>query len=402
MDVYEDALKRLERLDRDDRAIARMMHPMRMTEVHIPVVMDDGEERVFKAWRCQYNDVLGPTKGGIRFHPDANPSEVKALAMWMALKTALMELPFGGGKGGVEVDTSEMSDTEEERLSKGYVRALFDTLGPDQDVPAPDVRTGPKHMLWMRQEYEAISRTLAPASFTGKPVAAGGSKGRDGATATGAAMVLEAWMQRNERDTQDLTVAIQGFGSAGRNLARILNQAGYKIVAVSDSSGGIHDPEGLPVDAVAEAKKQKGSVTDFDGGKKIDNEALLLLEVDILIPAALEGVITEDNAKDVDAKIILEVANGPLSAEADLILQKAGVTVIPDILTNAGGVTVSYYEWIQGRTGEYWSADDVQNKLQARMDRRCQAVFNRAQAEDLPLRDAAYMLALDRIADAMP
>lgn len=404
MSVFQDALGRIQKLDRGearDELVERLGQPKSLVQARLSIQRDDGSVAHFMAWRCRYDDSRGPGKGGIRFHPDTNADEVQALALWMTLKTAVMNLPLGGAKGGVSVPIHELSLSERERLSRAYVRAMFDVIGPRQDVPAPDVSTGPQEMLWMTDEYEQIAREKAPGAFTGKPVGAGGSKGRESATATGAAIVLDRWMARKQRESDGVTVAIQGFGNAGRKLADILDRKGFTVVAVSDSSGGIHSTEGLRIGAVIDTKLEDGSVTKLKKGvKKISNEDLLELDVDILVPAALEDVITDENAKKIKARTILEVANGPVNASADAILEEQGIDVIPDILANAGGVTVSYYEWVQNLTGDYWTADEVQRRLEEAMQREADNVFNRAEAQDLTLRDAATSLALERLDDA--
>lgn len=406
MSVFQDALDRVRRLtEGEDEArealVERLSQPASLLQARLSIRKDDGQMAHFTAWRCRYDDSRGPGKGGIRFHPETNADEVQALALWMTLKTAVMNVPLGGAKGGVRVPIHELSVTERERLSRAYVRAMFDVIGPHQDIPAPDVSTGPQEMLWMTDEYEQIAREKSPGAFTGKPLGAGGSQGRASATATGAAIVLNRWMARKQRERAGVTVAIQGFGNAGRKLADILDRQGFTIVAVSDSSGGIHDPEGLNIGAVLDAKQREGSVTAIKKGvKKISNEALLELEVDILVPAALEDVITDENAKKIQARTILEVANGPVNASADATLAKQEIDVIPDILANAGGVTVSYDEWVQNLTGDYWSEEEVHRRLEEAMQREADNVFNRAEAQGLTLRDAATSIALDRLQHA--
>lgn len=406
MSVFQDALDRVRRLtEGEDEArealVERLSQPASLLQARLSIRKDDGQMAHFTAWRCRYDDSRGPGKGGIRFHPETNADEVQALALWMTLKTAVMNVPLGGAKGGVRVPIHELSVPERERLSRAYVRAMFDVIGPHQDIPAPDVSTGPQEMLWMTDEYEQIAREKSPGAFTGKPLGAGGSQGRASATATGAAIVLNRWMARKQRERAGVTVAIQGFGNAGRKLADILDRQGFTIVAVSDSSGGIHDPEGLNIGAVLDAKQREGSVTAIKKGvKKISNEALLELEVDILVPAALEDVITDENAKKIQARTILEVANGPVNASADATLAKQEIDVIPDILANAGGVTVSYDEWVQNLTGDYWSEEEVHRRLEEAMQREADNVFNRAEAQGLTLRDAATSIALDRLQHA--
>ena len=400
MSVFEDAYSRLTSLKRPDQIVARLASPKLLTQARLEVPMDDGGVKYFTAWRCRFDDTRGPGKGGIRFHPDTNADEVQALALWMTLKTALMDLPMGGAKGGISVKIDELSEAEQQRLSKAYVRALYDVLGLLKDVPAPDVSTGPLQMRWMTEEFEAIARHKAPGVFTGKPVVNQGSKGRGGATAMGAYIVLDRWMKRRNKDPKQTTVAIQGFGNAGRQLATLLDHQGYKVVAASDSSGAMYNEEGLEVGTLAAQKVAGQHVAKSKDGKGISNEQMLELDVDVLVPAALENVVHKENVKNIKASAILEVANGPVNVFADSHLKKSKVEVIPDILANAGGVTVSYYEWVQNNTGDYWEADVVQDRLEARMIREADGVFNRADAEGLTLREAAYMIALDRLNEA--
>ncbi len=306
--------------------------------------------KTYPAWRVQFNNARGPYKGGIRFHPEVNKDEVTSLAFWMTIKTAVADLPFGGGKGGVQVDPKSLSKQELEELSRAYIRAFYQHLGPDTDVPAPDIYTTPEIMAWMLDEYEKLTKTKAPAMITGKPVEKGGSLVRDIATALGGIYVLEEAVKKVKLPGRK--VAVQGFGNAGRTMARLLQEHGYTVVAVSDSQGGIFSESGLRVVEVEEVKDKKGSVTAYSDGKeivKITNEKLLELSVDILVPAALDGVITRENAAQIKAKIVLELANGPTTPEADEILHQKSILVLPDVLANAGGVSVSYFEWLQNK-----------------------------------------------------
>ena len=368
--------------------------------------MDDGSLRNFPGYRVRYDDTRGPTKGGIRFSPQVNIDEVQSLAFWMTFKCAAVGLPFGGAKGGVTVDPKELSLLELERLSRGYVDQIADFIGPDVDIPAPDVSTNELVMGWMTDEYSKITRALTPAVFTGKPVSLGGSEGRSTATGDGAAFVIERLLPRL-RETTDLpdddeetTVAVQGFGNAGAAIAERMAEAGMKVVAVSDSRTALYDEEGLDVAALAKDKRASG---DLDAGKatEIDGEELLALDVDILIPSALEGAIDADNVDDVRAKVIFEVANGPVTPDADASLAERGVIVAPDILVNAGGVTVSYYEWVQNRAGLYWGADEVRERLKKRMEDETDAIWEVASDLDVSLRVAAYVHALRRIGEAV-
>jgi len=393
--------KSLSHMSVSERIAPLLSHPKRVIEVAIPVRMDDGSTKVFTGFRSQYNDALGPFKGGIRFHPGVTIDEVKALSLWMTIKCAVVGLPLGGGKGRVIVDPKTMSQGELERLSRGYIRALYRYLGPTEDVPAPDVYTNGQIMSWMLDEYETLVGHKAPGMITGKPLALGGSKGRDKATAQGGVFVLTELVKALQRNPKDLTVAIQGFGNAGSVVADLLTTEGYTIVAVSDSRGGVYRKEGLNITDVEVHKSQTESVVSFPEAETITNEQLLELPVDILIPAALENVITEHNADRIQAKYILELANGPITPEADDILHKKGIMSVPDILANAGGVTVSYFEQVQNATNYAWEAKEVQAKLEAIMKQAFKEVWAVTQEKNVPLRQAAYIVALRRITEAM-
>ncbi len=373
-----------------------LSRPKRVVKVHFPVKMDDGSVRVFQGIRVLYNDARGPGKGGIRFHPNVNEDEVTALAFWMTIKNAVVDLPYGGAKGGVAVNPKELSKTELERLSRAYIRALAEVLGVDKDVPAPDVYTDQKVMAWMLDEFETIVRRHEPGMITGKPISLGGSQGRSMATSWGGFFALEAAMRRY--GIQGKTVAIQGAGNVGGGIAKILYENGYKVVAISDSKGGIYNPEGLNIPEVLRVKKETRSVVNYEGGEKISNDELFTLDVDILIPAAIENVITEKNADNIRAKIVLELANGPTTPEAHSSLVERGIIVVPDVLANAGGVTVSYFEWVQNRIGEYWDEDTVLKRLKARMEDAFQRV---SEENSKDLRLGAYKLAVKRLAEAI-
>lgn len=378
-----------------------LSQPKRVLEVNIPVRMDNGSTKVFTGFRSQYNDALGPFKGGIRFHPGVTIDEVKALSLWMTMKCAVVGLPLGGGKGGVIVDPKTLSHGELERLSRGYIRALYKYLGPTEDVPAPDVYTNGQIMSWMLDEYETLVGHKAPGVITGKPLSLGGSKGRDKATAQGGVFVLTELVQALQKNPKELTVAIQGFGNAGSVVADLLNGLGYTIVAVSDSRGGVYKKEGLSIKDLEIHKSQTESVVSFPDAETITNEQLLELPVDILIPAALENVITEENADRIQAKYILELANGPITPEADEILHIKGIVSVPDILANAGGVTVSYFEQVQNASNYAWTAEEVQTRLEKIMKEAFHDVWAVTQEKNIPLRQAAYIVALRRITDAM-
>jgi glutamate dehydrogenase (NADP+) len=390
-----------EHAELSDDAIERLELPEASLKVSIPVRMDDGSLRTFAGYRVRYDSTRGPAKGGIRYHPDVNAEEVTTLAFWMTFKTALMDLPFGGGKGGIAVDPKELSMSELERLSRGYVAAVADVIGPDKDVPAPDVATNELVMGWMVHEYGKITRGHQPAVITGKPIPLGGIEGRASATSDGAYLVMRELMDRVLPDVDHPTVAIQGFGNAGAQLATILEDAGWKVVAVSDSSATIHDADGLDVATVRKHKDETGALAGAPTGEELDRDAVLGIEVDALVPAALEGAINGDTAGDVRAKVVFEVANGPVTAEGDRILDEAGVEIVPDILTNAGGVTVSWFEWVQNRQGDRWTREMVRERLEERMVRETRAVAELADDRDIPLRTAAYVHALERLTGAM-
>ncbi|HET7313401.1 Glu/Leu/Phe/Val dehydrogenase [Salinisphaera sp.] len=389
----------LEHIEISQDVAQRLAQPDAALKVGVPLRHDDGRMTVFSGYRVRYDTALGPAKGGIRFHPDVGADEVSTLAFWMTMKCAVMGLPFGGGKGGVAVDPKQFSPAELERLARAYIDQIADFIGPDSDIPAPDVNTNPRVMGWMADQYRIIARAHTPDVITGKPIEMGGSAGRATATGDGAFHVLSTMMQRWGREAKGTTVAIQGFGNAGQCFARRCADAGYTVVAVSDSSGGIHDAGGLDIDAVIETKNDKGSVSEA-GGEAMSNADLITMEVDVLAPAALESVITSDNAGDVAAGVIVEIANGPVASEADATLIDNRVLVLPDILANAGGVTVSYFEWAQNRQAWYWDADTVAERLEQRMVEATHALADRAEDNDVDLRTAAYILALEQIEKA--
>ena len=380
--------------------------PKESVTVSIPVRMDSGKLEVFTGYRVRYNDNRGPTKGGIRFHPDVTLDEVEALAFWMTFKCAVVGIPFGGAKGGIIVNPKKLSKKELERLSRGYVSALYNVIGPDRDIPAPDVYTSPIIMGWMADEYSKISGRYQPAVITGKPVGSGGSLGRDDATARGAFYVTQELVKKNRKKPKDITVAIQGYGNAGYHMAKLMREAGFNVVAVSDSKGAISCKGGLNPEKVMEIKKSngnlgevytKGTVCDDEAHKHIKNEDLLEMNVDILIPAALENQITKDNAHKIKAKYIVEVANGPTTVEAEEILNKKGVIVVPDILANAGGVTVSYFEWVQNRMGYYWELEKVHERLKKIMVKSFNDIYKIMEEKKIDMKLAAYVYALNKI-----
>jgi len=381
----------------DEGVWAQLQEPRRVIRVAIPVKMDNGRTRVFIGWRSQFNDARGPFKGGIRFHPAVNESEVKALSAWMTWKTAAVNLPLGGGKGGVIVDPKILSARELEALSRGYVRVLFRELGPTLDVPAPDVYTNSQIMAWMLDEYEVLAGQHAPGMITGKPLSLGGSLARAEATAQGGAYVLSEATKKIGLSGL-ATVAIQGLGNAGGTMARLLEEDGYRVVAVSDSSGAIYDPRGLKVSEVLAHKAAGKPLVDYPA-QRIDN--IFSIEADILIPAALENAITPDNVGLIKAKLILELANGPITPEADRELVKQGILVIPDILANAGGVAVSYFEQAQNADNYYWSESEVKEKLRQLLVASFDEAWIKKERLGVSLRLAVLALAVGRVAEAM-
>jgi glutamate dehydrogenase/leucine dehydrogenase len=345
---YENFLIQLKEaakvMNLDECTVDVISKPTRIIEISIPVKMDNGKVRVFTGWRSQHNLAIGPAKGGIRYHPDVTRDEIIALSAWMSIKNSVVAIPYGGGKGGIRVNPKELSEAELERLSRTYIDLIYKYIGPDEDIPAPDVYTDSRIMAWMMDEYSKLSGSYQPAVITGKPKIIGGSKGRGTATSRGGFFVLREALKIKNEKFNSLTAAIQGFGNAGSFAMRFLSEAGVKVVAVSDSKGGIYNKHGLSYGAIMEHKKGTGSVIDFNGGNNITNEELLELDVDILVPAAIENVITEENAHRIKARYILELANGPVTPEADIILRSKNIFVLPDVLANAGGVTVSYFE----------------------------------------------------------
>lgn len=412
--LLADANQRLEKALRYvticEDAIERLRYPKASLSVAIPVRMDDGSLRVFQGYRVRYDDSRGPTKGGVRFHPNVSIDEVQSLAFWMTFKCAVLNLPFGGAKGGITVNPKALSKFELERLSRGYVDAIADFIGPDIDIPAPDVYTNAMIMGWMMDQYSIIRRQITPGVVTGKPITMGGSLGRETATAMGAFFVINAAMAKSGRSPNETTVAIQGFGNAGGILAELLFNAGYKIVAVSDSQGGVYASKGLDIPSVRRFKESsrniraiycEGTVCNIVDHEIITNQELLALDVDVLVPAALENQITADNADRVRAKFIFEVANGPIASAADAILEARGIQVFPDILVNAGGVTVSYFEWVQNRSGFYWTLEEVNRRLKDRMTEETEKLGSIAQELNISMRTAAYVHALNRLGEAI-
>jgi len=405
--LLDHALIRLDEaanhLSIDADVIEKLKYARETTKVRLMIRMDDGSRKSFLAWRCRYDDTRGPTKGGIRFHPNSTADEVETLAFWMTFKCAVMNLPYGGGKGAVQVDPRKLSKAELERLSRAYMQAFARIIGPDRDIPAPDVYTNSMIMGWMADEYAQIVGQHQPAVITGKPLALGGSLGRGDATARGG-----YYLVRHLADDLGLSgvmrVAVQGFGNAGQHIARLLAADGHKIVAVSDSQGAVRAEAGLDVAMLIDAKGRGQSVaaTAGTGGhESLSTDDIVGVDCDLLVPAALENMIDRDNAGSVRARLVLELANGPVTSEADAILADKGVVVLPDILANAGGVTVSYFEWVQNRQGYYWTVEEIHDRLRAIMEREGRAIWTLANDRGITVRTAAYVHALSRLADAI-
>lgn len=390
-------------LNIDPDVIEKLKFARETAKVRLMIRMDDGSRKSFLAWRCRYDDTRGPTKGGIRFHPDSTADEVEALAFWMTFKCAVMNLPYGGGKGAVQVDPRKLSKAELERLSRAYVQAFARIIGPDRDIPAPDVYTNSMIMGWMADEYAQIVGHAVPAVITGKPIALGGSLGRGDATARGGYYLLRH-LADDLKLQKSLRVAVQGFGNAGQYIARLLASDGHRIVAVSDSSGGVRCDDGLDVERLIATKAAGASVASLAGGDGItpvSGDELVGVDCDVLVPAALENMIHAGNAGSVRARVILELANGPVTPEADALLEAKGVLVLPDILANAGGVTVSYFEWVQNRQGYYWTVSEIHDRLRAIVEAEGRAIWTISKEKQVTMRTAAYVHALGRLAEAI-
>ena len=389
----------LDKLGYEESMYELLKEPMRIMEVRIPVRMDDGKTKVFTGFRAQHNDAVGPTKGGVRFHPDVNREEVMALSMWMTLKCGIVDLPYGGGKGGIICDPREMSMHEIEKLSRGYVRAISQIVGPNKDIPAPDVFTNSQIMAWMFDEYSKIDEFNSPGFITGKPIVLGGSQGRDKATAQGVTIVINEAAKKRGLEIKGARVVIQGFGNAGSFLAKFLHDQGAKVVGISDAYGALHDPDGLDVEYLLDRRDSFGTVTTlFDN--TISNKELFELDCDILVPAAIANQITAENAYDIKASIVVEAANGPTTSEATKILTERGILLVPDVLASSGGVTVSYFEWVQNNQGYYWTQEEVDEKLTKKLVDAFDNVYNVATTRNIDMRLAAYMVGARRTAEA--
>lgn len=405
MNAYEMALVQLSTvasyLGLEDSIVNILSKPKRELQVSFPVKMDDGRVKVFTGYRVQHNDARGPFKGGIRYHPLVDINEVRALAMWMTWKTAVLNIPYGGAKGGVACNPKEMSKSELERLTRKYTMMISPIIGPYTDIPAPDVYTDSQTMAWIMDTYSQLVGYRVPAVVTGKPISLGGSAGRTTATSRGVIVAAKEAAKAFKKEMEGLGVVVQGFGNVGANAAILAKEFGAKVIAVSDSKGGIYNVKGLDVIEVLKHKERTGSVVNFPGAKNVSNEELLELPCDILIPAALEGQIHKDNAKNIQAKIVVEGANGPTTPEADKILFDREVMVVPDILANGGGVLVSYFEWVQNLTNLYWKEEEVNEKLDNKMREAFLQVYNIAKERDVDMRTAAMILSVGRVVEAM-
>jgi glutamate dehydrogenase (NAD(P)+) len=389
-----------ETFDIDDRLVNILQECKKAIEVSVPTTLDDGSVRAFTGYRVTHNVARGPSKGGIRYHPDVTLDEIKALSMWMTWKCALMGLPFGGAKGGIACDPKRMSRIELERMTRRYTSEIINEIGPEKDIPAPDVGTNASTMAWIFDTYSMNKGYSVLGVVTGKPLAIGGSLGREEATARGGLYCLVAALRQLDRPIAGLRVAVQGFGNVGSQFAKLAVSEGATVVAVSDSSGGVFNGKGIDIEAAIAHKRAGGSLYELANGDPITNEELLVLDCDVLAPCALEQVVTEVNADDVKAKLIVEGANGPVTPKADAILEGNGVLVLPDVLANAGGVVVSYFEWVQGLQEYFWKEDEVNKRLNEIVTRAFDETWTTKVDRDLPMRMAAYGLAVQRVAEA--
>lgn len=399
--AQEQFIKAAKKIRLSQDFINILKEPQEILEVSIPIKMDSGKIRVFKGYRVHHNNARGPYKGGIRYHPNVNLDEVKALAMWMTWKCAVVKIPFGGAKGGIACNPKEMSRREKEALTREYTRRIIDFIGPLKDIPAPDVYTDSQIMAWIMDEYSRYTGNSTLGVVTGKPLALGGSEGRDCSTGCGLSVIVRETLKHLDINPGDTTAVIQGYGNLGHVAAEEMQKMGIKIIGVSDSKGGIYSPKGLDPIKVTAFKQKTGSVVGFPGTKKISNEKLLELKTDILAPCALENVITYKNANRIKAKIIVEGANGPTTSEAERFLLKKGVLIVPDILANAGGVVVSYFEWVQDLQGYFWDINEVYSRMDKIMTHAFWDVINTSQIRKTDLRTAAYILAIQRVVEAI-
>jgi glutamate dehydrogenase len=395
-DVIQEALNKL---GYDEGMFELLKEPLRMLEVRIPIKMDDGKVKVYTGFRAQHNDAVGPTKGGVRFHPEVSEDEMKALSMWMTLKCGIVDLPYGGAKGGIICDPRQMSMNEIEKLSRGYVRAISQFVGPTKDIPAPDVFTNSQIMAWMMDEYSRMDEFNSPGFITGKPIVLGGSQGRERATAQGVTICVEEAAKKRGIEMNGARIVIQGFGNAGSFLAKFMSDAGAKVIGISDAYGALHDPNGLDIDYLLDRRDSFGTVTTLFENT-ISNQELLELDCDILVPAAIENQITAENAHKIKAGIVVEAANGPTTSEATKILTDRGVLLVPDVLASAGGVTVSYFEWVQNNQGYYWTEEEVNEKLYKKMITAFDNVYTVATTRNINMRLAAYMVGVRKTAEA--
>jgi glutamate dehydrogenase (NAD(P)+) len=398
------ALRQLERaaahVDVDPSVVERLKHPTKVQQVSVPLEREDGSVDVFDGYRAQHDDVRGPYKGGLRYHSDVNAEECIGLSMWMTWKCAVMDLPFGGGKGGITVDPKDLSQEEKERLTRRFAEEIRDVVGPTKDVPAPDMGTDAQTMAWFMDAYSMQQGETTPGVVTGKPPVIGGSYGREESPGRSVAIIVRKAIDYYDWEIEDTTVAVQGFGSVGANAARLLDDYGANVVALSDVNGAIHDPDGFNTHAVPTHEEQPEAVMSHDAPLTLSNEEILELDVDVLVPAAIGNVLTADNAGNVQANLVVEGANGPTTFAADAILEERAIPVVPDILANAGGVTVSYFEWLQDINRRQWTRERVNEELEHEMHKAWDAVREAFEARAVTWRDAAYIVALSRIAAA--
>lgn len=394
--IIKDAL---EKLGYPEIMFDLLKEPLRMLTVRIPVRMDNGEVKVFTGYRAQHNDAVGPTKGGVRFHPDVTEDEMKALSIWMSLKAGIVDLPYGGGKGGIVCDPRQMSFRELERLSREYVRSISQIVGPNKDIPAPDVFTNSQIMAWMLDEYSRIREFDSPNFITGKPLVLGGSHGRETATAKGVALMIREAAKKKDIQLEGARVVVQGFGNAGSYLSKFMYDAGAKVIGISDAYGALYDKDGLDIDYLLDRRDSFGTVTNLFKNT-ITNKELLELDCDILVPAAIENQITAANVNNIKAKIVVEAANGPTTIEATKVLTEKGILLVPDVLASSGGVTVSYFEWVQNNQGYYWTEEEVWEKLEEVMVKAFNNVYNTSASRKVDMRLAAYMVGVRKMAEA--